>query len=584
MPEAPSGNRPAIRRALIGISIAALACLVVLLVLMASVPPVSRDALTHHLAIPKLFLQHGILAEFPDIPFSYYPMNLDLLYLLPLALGSDIAAKYIHLVFGLLTAGVIFQYLRKRTNSIWGLAGSLLWLSIPVVVRLSTEVYVDLGLAFFSTAAMYAVLRWAETDGRSRLLVLAGGWCGLALGTKYNALLVLAILVLLLPFVYFRLRSLRDSTVADLKPGPAGQPPPAHSRRFDRDTIVGAMASGVIFSAVALTVFSPWMIRNAYLKGNPLYPMLNRLFQSDGAVDRDDWSRTATMVQDTSNTLTVRRLVFKESPGYIALVPLRVFYEGRDDDPRYFDGKLNPFLLVFMLPALVLGRFPPRRLAIECRIWFAFAALFMLMAFFLAPIRIRYLLPILPAICILAVIGIYNLVNRLQLIANPQGRLTSLALLAVTVVLAFGYNAVYIAERFVRVAPLEYIRGQVSRTDYITQHRPEYPLIQSANATVDADARILALFLGQRRYYFDREVVFNEGWLVKAVKDATSHEAIKHRLVAQGITHIMVRGDLFQQWLPMVLTPDEIGRLSRFWHLQLKMIKNSNGFLLYAIE
>ena len=57
--------------------------------LLASVPPVDRDALTHHLFVPKLWLQHGGIYEIPEIPFSYYPMNLDLLYLLPLWLDFD---------------------------------------------------------------------------------------------------------------------------------------------------------------------------------------------------------------------------------------------------------------------------------------------------------------------------------------------------------------------------------------------------------------------------------------------------------------------------------------------------------------
>jgi hypothetical protein len=344
------------------------------------------------------------------------------------------------------------------------------------------------------------------------------------------------------------------------------------------------MVSAVIFTAVALTVFSPWMIRNAYLKGNPLYPMLNRMFQPDDAADRHDWSRTAAMVQDTSNTLTVRRLVFKESPGYIALIPLRVFYEGRDDDPRYFDGKLNPFLLVFMLPALVPGRFQPRRLAIECRFWFAFVALFMLMAFFLAPIRIRYLLPILPAICFLAVIGAYALFIRLASIANKRARRTSLAFLAVTAILAFGYNTVYIAERFARVAPLEYLRGQVSRTDYITQHRPEYPLIQSANAAMAADTRILALFLGQRRYYFDREVIFNESFLQRIVQAADSAESIRQAFREAKISRIVLRRDLFEGWLKTNISSAEMQRLGLFWKNHVTRIETSGDYSLFAVN
>jgi 4-amino-4-deoxy-L-arabinose transferase-like glycosyltransferase len=119
------------------------------LILLSWVPPVSRDALTHHLAVPKLYLEHGGIFEIPAIGFSYYPMNLDLLYIIPLYFGNDILAKFIHGIFALLTAGLIFGYLAKRLGSVWGLFGALFFLSLPIIVKLSITVYVDLGLVFF---------------------------------------------------------------------------------------------------------------------------------------------------------------------------------------------------------------------------------------------------------------------------------------------------------------------------------------------------------------------------------------------------------------------------------------------------
>ena len=50
--------------------------LLVVISLLNTLPPVSRDALTHHLAVPKLYLQHGGMYEIPELFFSYYPMNL----------------------------------------------------------------------------------------------------------------------------------------------------------------------------------------------------------------------------------------------------------------------------------------------------------------------------------------------------------------------------------------------------------------------------------------------------------------------------------------------------------------------------
>ena len=124
--------------------------LIVSITLLSLVPPVSKDALVHHLAVPKLYLKHGGIYEIPFMPFSYYPMNLDLLYIIPLYFSNDIAPKFIHFTFALFTAGLIFSYLRKRTSDFYGLLGALFFLSIPVIVKLSINVYVDLGEIFFS--------------------------------------------------------------------------------------------------------------------------------------------------------------------------------------------------------------------------------------------------------------------------------------------------------------------------------------------------------------------------------------------------------------------------------------------------
>ena len=76
------------------------------------------------------------------------------------------------------------------------------------------------------------------------------------------------------------------------------------------------------------------------------------------------------------------------------------------------------------------------------------------------------------------------------------------------------------SERFEKLQTIPYLSGQVTRDDYITQYRPEYPLIQYANTHLSPDDRLLGIFLGQRRYYFDRDITFNEGILLAAVRRA----------------------------------------------------------------
>ena len=128
-------GKPVIRMAGLVLIASCLFSLVLLILTMAAVPPVSRDALTHHLAVPKLWIAHGGMVDMPDLVFSYYPMNLDLLYVIPMLLGNDILPKYLHFLFALATAWMIYDFLRHRSTLLLGLLGALLFLSIPVIVR-----------------------------------------------------------------------------------------------------------------------------------------------------------------------------------------------------------------------------------------------------------------------------------------------------------------------------------------------------------------------------------------------------------------------------------------------------------------
>ena len=108
-----------------------LIALVLSLIVLSSVPPVSRDALTHHLIVPKLYIKFNGIEELPYISFSYYPMNLDILYWFALKFWNDIIPKYIHLLFGLLTAWLIFRYIKERLNTLYAFAGALFFYPYP---------------------------------------------------------------------------------------------------------------------------------------------------------------------------------------------------------------------------------------------------------------------------------------------------------------------------------------------------------------------------------------------------------------------------------------------------------------------
>ncbi len=123
------------------INIILIICLVLLIlsiIVLSLVPPVSKDALTHHLAVPKLYIKHGGIYEIPFMEYSYYPMNLDLLYIIPLYFGSDIIPKFIHFAFALLN--YLAHFLLSKKEDEFSLCD--LWCGLfPFYSRYSKAIY-----------------------------------------------------------------------------------------------------------------------------------------------------------------------------------------------------------------------------------------------------------------------------------------------------------------------------------------------------------------------------------------------------------------------------------------------------------
>jgi len=497
---------------------------VLLIAIMASVPPISRDALTHHLNIPKLYLQQGHIYEIPHIKFSYYPMNLDLLYLIPLYFKNDILPKFIHFAFALISVLMIYKYLKRRINTEFALLGALFFLTIPVIVCLSTTVYVDLGLVFFLFAALLYVFDWIESGFETKYLVSSAVLCGLALGTKYNGLIGLFLLSMIVPLVYTRYHASES----------------CHATK--------AVRYSAVYVLVALIFFSPWVIRNVIWTGNPVYPLYNEIFnhsaensEMTGYEDAGDRPRMSSF--------QIRKLVYGESGWEIALIPLRVFFQGRDDDPRYFDGRANPFLLLLPIFAFFGIRSNSRQVKTEKFLMLGFSVFFLLFAFAQTDIRIRYFAPIFPTLVILSMFGLHNMQQNFIGRHSQVYIFVKKIFIYIIIFMLLGLNAKYIVERFNYVQPLSYLTGKASRDDYIQKFRPEYASMQYANQNLTKKNRILGVYMGNRGYYSDIDMVFSINLLQRLATSAQSFQDIADNLRNIGVTHLLVNFELFNFWV-----------------------------------
>ncbi|MBW1767099.1 MAG: phospholipid carrier-dependent glycosyltransferase [Deltaproteobacteria bacterium] len=536
-----------------------LAGLIASILILSWVPPVSKDALVHHLAVPKLYLKHGGVYEIPSMSFSYYPMNLDLLYIIPLYFGNDIAPKFIHFGFALLTAGLIFHYLQRKTNTVYALLGAIFFLSVPIIIKLSITVYVDLGVIFFSTASLLLLLKWVESRFRVQFLILSAILCGLAMGTKYNGLVTFFLLTLFVPFIASRYTKGK-------KPG-----------------FIRSAGYGIIFFFIALLFFSPWMVRNYNWKNNPIYPLYNQWFSPPHASPENITSGEGAK-EVNQGIFTFRSIIYHETWWQIALLPLRVFFQGKDGNPQFFDGKLNPFLLFLPIFAFYRIREGPQVIRNEKKIMLAFVILFFGIAFFSSVLRMRYISPIIPPLVILSVFGLKNIIGIVRELHTNTTKRIGFGLVFLILTFFFTLNAYYVISQFRYVDPFNYLNGTLSRDDYMSKYRREYPVMQYVNRHLSFDAQILFVFLGKRGYYCDRKYVLGEGKLGRLVEKSNDPKEVLSELKGIGITNLLINYDIFQKWVKNNLTKEKQEVLKQFFEEYVRLLYYKDGFGVSALR
>jgi hypothetical protein len=498
-------------------------------------PPTGRDELTHHLLFPRLYVQAGRIFDLPFAPYSYFPMLLDMLYTPWLWWGSDSIPKLVHGLFGILTALLIYAYLAHRLSVVYGLLGFFIYLSTPAILKLANLAYVDLGLVFYSTAALLCLLCWLEEDHRQRWLVLAGISAGFAVATKPNGLLVLLVLSLLLALALGK-----------------------HRRRAP-----WILSRLLFFGGLSLVAFSPWAIKNWTQTGNPLFPFYTDLLGGTFAGEGD------------SSDLSIfekRRLLYGENWLQIAALPLRIFFSGRDNQPQFFDGVLTPMLLLF-LPWAFSGQW-----AREKKFLLAFAGFYFAYALFLSDLRIRYLLPIVPPLAVLSVYGIHNIHLR-----NARPYLLYGAFILLTI-----FNGVYLWNYFQSLSPLGYLSRAETRAGYLARTLPDYRAFDYINRNLPDSARIYLLFMARRAYYCEREYFHDLGespaTLLRVIHDAKSTAEIQVGLGRRGITHLIAREGLLQTFLRNNLLAANANLWDDFVRTHLTKLYQDGQYAVFQID
>lgn len=495
----------------------------VLALLQALLPPTAWDSLTYHLTGPKLYLEAHRFIPDVDIVHLGFPALIEMLYAAGMSLGSSAVPQVIGWAFGLLTLLLMYAFVRRHlagelssdgqartggTPSTWDvrvawLAMALL-LSAPTVVLLLHWAYVEPALMFYELSAVYAFVRWRESDDR-RWLALAGVCCGFGMGAKYTAVSLTVALALL---VLWRRRAMLWR---------------------------GGLPDVLRFGGVAGLVTLPWLLKNGFFLGNPFYPFVF------GGVHWDA-QRQAWYAQPGSGLAYT-------APWQLLTAPWDMTIYGIEGKVG-FSATIGPLYLIglFILP-FVWRHIPTSQrdvlrpvlavCGVQYVLWLAAAAQS-------GPlVQTRLLLPAFPLLAMLAASGFVHAAA----LRRPQFALDWV--LKVVVALSLSLNLLGALVDAVAINPLAHILGWESERDYLNRRLGwHYATMEHINRELPQGSRLYYLW-ETRSFYCDRPS------RPDAVLDAFLHlvyrfgdaSAIAAHLKAAGYTHVL----LYQQGLEFVL-------------------------------
>lgn len=476
--------------------VAAVACAGALVGALA--PEIEYDALWYHLWLPQRWLAAGRPVDIVEEYISLYPLGWELLYGAAMTMGGVPAAKLLHWIclplIGLATA-MLTREIAPRASA---LLAAALAIVVPTMLWEATTAYVDLALAWYLTLATFAVVRFAR-GGERQWLVAGAVVLGGALAIKHLALVALAILAAAVLAAEYR-----------------------------RGAWARALTAAGMFVAIALVLPSPWYLRAYLASGNPVFPDLYGIF---GASPETRWSEV------TEQGLRAFRAHFgrPRTLGNLLTLPWDVTTHAA----RY-GGSLGPLLLVLLPAALPALRTSRALTALG-------AGVLAYLAVWASPVssfQMRFLIPIVPPIAVLAAAGAAQL-------RAAGGGAVSCAIIGLLLIMnlppfVMWHEGDRVGDtgwltHVTRGLPWAVVLGGERPRDYVERTVPSVGAWRFVDTHLPADVRVLT-FSGGDHLYSSRSRVWSESTLGSSATwhaPSGSEPAVLAVAKQLGITHVL---------------------------------------------
>jgi hypothetical protein len=406
-------------------------------------PPWDYDGLMYHLVGPKLFLDANRIFAYPDNWHINGPFTIEMLFTLGMAFGDDVFPKLVHLSFGILLTLATFAAGQRWLSERKAWIAVAVLLTVPTLPIWASFAYVDLGWAVFEFLAAFSAIQWWRESDR-RWLGLSGAFIGLALGSKYLALIGLALLSAFIVLITWR-RS---------------------QRLLSQDLLR--------FVGPAVVVAAPWYVKNALWLGNPVFPFI---------FGGPDWDPSRLgLYMSYLNSFGVGRSALD----YL-LLPWNIY--ARHESFGAVMNRIDIPSILFPLAAL----YPWKGSSRSVGALLALAAVWCL-AWSLGSQQIRFLLPVYPALAI----GTAEVIGGLS--RPGAGRIpwhTFLPNLSIGLMLLTLFYQVRVLGEY---DLLDVVIGSESRQQFLSRAALDLPALQAADLLIEGTGRVL--MLGDGRGYY----------------------------------------------------------------------------------
>lgn len=481
-------------------------------------PTVFYDSLTYHLALPDLYLRRGAFVATPMNVYAGIPHGVEMLYLWLLPLGGlGTAPQLLHLTLGLLTAAAVACLGRRLGHVGAGAWAAAPFLLNPMVLLESGRPAVELGWSFYLALCLLALTAWEGVQDRKGLL-LAGLCAGFALGTKYQA-------VLLLPAVTVYL--------------------------WNRIGWREAWRPALLVCGVAVALALPWGLRNIAFYHNPVFPFTGGVFSSGEFIDLLAF-RSSAHGRDWGSILRGGEALWRllAHPWAYAMP----FEASEADNVMSLAYLVALPLLAFLRPSPAVRRL----LLFSAVLWLPMNLLSGLARF-----NIPALVPL-------------SLAVALPFSAPPvNARLRGGAAAVI-----FGLSLLYAHSKTDAVL-WRVLNGSIPAKEFLRHRRPIYPTppfdaFQWANQNLPAGAKLL--LVGEpRSFYLERDNETSSPYADQPVavyaNASTTGEDLYRRLKAAGITHIYLNvAGMSLSHQNMQMSEQGLAALRDFWSRSLAAV------------